>query len=75
MSYTLTKNQSISGLGKHTMAVKGIGTVRIPAIIDGEVKEFEVNNVRYVPSIEFNLLSTRQLDISGYTHNGGNGEC
>ena len=56
------------------MAVKGIGTIRIPAIINGEVKEFELNNIRYILSIEFNLLSTTQLDMSKYTYNRGNGE-
>ena len=56
------------------MAVKGIRTIRIPAIINGEVKEFELNNMRYIPSMEFNLLSTTQLDMSGYTHNRGNRE-
>ena len=37
-SYILTKNQSISGLVKYIMAIKGIRTIRILTIINGEVK-------------------------------------
>ena len=40
------------------MAVKRIKTIRILAIIIDEVKKFELNNIRYILSIEFNLLST-----------------
>ena len=40
------------------MAVKGIRTIRILVNLNDEVKEFELNNISYILSIEFNLLST-----------------
>lgn len=56
------------------LVVRGVGTVIIPAIIDGGVEDFDLTVVRHVTEMHFNLLSTTQLDIAGYYHSGGNGK-
>ena len=72
-TYTPVRNQTVSGINDEPLMVKGIGTIIIPAIIDGRVEPFELENVRHVPGMEFNLLSTTQLDLHSFTHSGGHG--
>ena len=54
------------------MAVKGVRTIRILAIINDEVNEFKLDNIRYILSKEVYFLSTTYLDISRYTYNRDN---
>ena len=54
----------------HTVESKGCGTVRLNTN-GGSIKMLK--NVRYVPNIRRNLISTGTLDKLGYTHQGGDG--
>ena len=54
-----------------TVDVEGIGSVKIKAY-GGTVKV--LNNVRYVPKLKRNLLSTGTLDRLGFDHSGGRGK-
>ena len=75
MDYSPVKNHTVSGpTGGRPINVAGIGTVLIPVIINNKVSEFTLTDVRHVPDIEFNLLSTTQLDLLGYKHAGGDGQ-
>lgn len=73
--YTPVKNHTVSGpTGGKPIRVEGIGTILILVVIDSKVSEFELTDVRHVPNIEYNLLSTTQLDLQGYKHAGGDGK-
>ncbi len=73
--YTPVKHHTVSGpTGGKPIKVEGIGNILIPTVIDNKVSEFELTEVRHVPNIEYNLLSTTQLDLQGYTHTGGDGK-
>lgn len=63
-SYTPVKNQTCSGVASESITVQGIGSIVIPAVINGKIEDFELHNVRHIPDAEFNLLSTTQLDIA-----------
>lgn len=54
-----------------TVDVQGVGSVKIKAY-GGTVKV--LNNVRYVPKLKRNLLSTGILDRIGFDLAGGRGE-
>ena len=73
-TYTPVSNMMVGGVGGGSYTVQGIGTIDISAIVDGKIVPFELENVRHVPGMDINLLSTTQLDLTGYTHKGGNGE-
>ena len=55
----------------HTVETLGIGTVRINTH-GGSMKV--MHNVRYVPSLRRNLISTGTLDKLGFKHSGGMGK-
>jgi len=75
MDYSLVKNHTVSSpTDGRSINVIGIGTVLIPVIINNKVSEFTLIDVRYMPDIEFNLLSITQLDLLGYKHAGGDGQ-
>ncbi len=58
MDYSLVKNHTVSSpTGDRLINVIGIKTVLIPVIINNKVSEFILTDIRYVPNIEFNLLS------------------
>ena len=54
-----------------TVDVQGVGSVKIK-VYGGTVKV--LNNVRYVPKLKRNLLSTGTLDRLGFDHAGGKGK-
>ena len=54
----------------HTIESKGYGTVRVNTN-GGTIKVLK--NVRYVPNLRRNLISTETLDKLGYSHQGGDG--
>ncbi|CAA7041690.1 unnamed protein product [Microthlaspi erraticum] len=54
----------------HTVESKGCGSVKLRTN-GGSIKV--LNNVRYVPNLRRNLISTGTLDKLGYTHEGGDG--
>lgn len=54
----------------HTVESKGYGTVRVNTN-GGTIKVLK--NVRYVPNLRRNLISTGTLDKLGYSHQGGDG--
>ena len=73
--YTPVKDQLVCGLNRNlSFTVAGVGTVETPAIINGRIGIFKLTNVRHVPKMEFNLLSTTQMDLNGYAHSGGEGK-
>lgn len=51
-----------------TVDVQGVGSIKIKAY-GGTIKV--LNNVRYVPKLKWNLLSTGTLDRLGFDHAGG----
>ncbi|CAA7029216.1 unnamed protein product [Microthlaspi erraticum] len=55
----------------HTVETLGMGTIRINTR-GGTVKL--MHNVRYVPTLCRNLISTGTLDKLGFVHTGGNGK-
>ena len=63
----------MSGIIPSPVRVTGIGTVIIPVIIDRKVEKFQLDEVRHVPDIGFNLLLTTRLDLDRYTHTGSHG--
>ena len=75
LTYQKVEGEHIAAYGPNPQLFKvhGKGTVRIPAIIEGKIRSFDVENVRHVPEGEDNLLSTTQLDLAGYHHIGGSG--
>ena len=54
-----------------TVDVQGVGSIKIKAF-GGTIKV--LNNVRYVPKLKRNLLSTGTLDRLGFDHAGGKGK-
>ena len=73
-TYVPVTNHIVTGINNNTpFTVRGVGTVILPAIVGDQVKYFEITNVRHTPDVDFNLLSTTQLDLAGYHHTGGNG--
>ena len=54
-----------------SVEVEGVGSIRIKAY-GGTVKV--LNNVRYVPKLKRNLISTGTLDRLGFDHAGGRGK-
>ena len=58
MDYLPVKNYTVSSpTSSKLINITGIGTVLIPVIINNKVSEFTLTDVRYIPNIEFNLLS------------------
>ena len=55
----------------HTVETLGIGSIRVNTD-GGSVKI--LNNVRYVPTLRRNLISTGTLDKLGFTHSGAEGK-
>ena len=55
----------------HTVETHGIGSIRVNTH-GGSVKI--MNNVRYVPTLRRNLISTGTLDKLGFTHSGAEGK-
>ncbi|CAA7047040.1 unnamed protein product [Microthlaspi erraticum] len=54
----------------HTVEAKGSGSIKMKTN-GGSIKV--LRNVRYVPNLRRNLISTGTLDSLGYTHEGGDG--
>jgi len=75
MDYSPVKNHTVSSpTGGRLINIIGIRTVLIPVIINNKVSEFTLIDIRHMPNIEFNLLSTTQLDLLGYKHARGDGQ-
>ncbi len=75
MDYSPVKNHTVSSpTGGRPINIIGIRTVLIPVIINNKVSEFTLIDIHHMPDIEFNLLSTTQLDLLGYKHAGGDGQ-
>lgn len=55
----------------HTVETSGVGSIRLNTH-GGTVKI--MHNVRYVPNLIRNLMSTHTLDKLGFTHSRGNGK-
>ena len=66
----LDGNQILLG-DNHTVEAKGIGSVRVNTH-GGSVTV--MHNVRYVPHLRRNLISTGTLDKLGFRHSGGDGK-
>lgn len=55
----------------HTVESRGSGTIKLKAH-GGSIRLLK--NVRFVPNLRRNLISTGTLDSLGYKHEGGNGK-
>jgi len=58
-------NDSLSGINGQSLRVKGTGSVRYPAIVEGKLNEIILTNVHHVPAMDYNLLLIATLEQKG----------
>ncbi|KAH9100358.1 hypothetical protein LEN26_015917, partial [Aphanomyces euteiches] len=56
----------LAGIGGTLSEVKGVGTVSIESIVDGETAQVVFDNVLYVPNSKLNLISVEMAVKQGY---------
>ena len=64
-TYTPADNLTLAGINNQKLRVHGTGSIFLPTIVDGRLREIKITNVFHVPGMYYNLISFSQLEDFG----------